>query len=199
MCSEDVWPAYTPSVCNEFVYVNVCVRVRVCVCQEIERLKNERPTWERRTRWAGLRSVFGGQPSLMWMSPFAGLKLPTFLPKHTWRGGAEFSVWQLSLRHCTLKWTKTNRNGDDEAVSLHLEDFLSCRNQLQTLLQCPEATHGLPLWSLTSLLFYRVSIVRTGSKYTCKSDDCRLMLLIVWRILKHRFKLKVECFSEVAR
>ncbi|XP_036963963.1 palmitoyltransferase ZDHHC7-like [Acanthopagrus latus] len=59
---------------------------------EIERLKNEKPTWERQTRWAGLRSVFGGQPSLMWISPFAGLKLPTFVRKRTWRGGAEFSV-----------------------------------------------------------------------------------------------------------
>ncbi|XP_034443308.1 palmitoyltransferase ZDHHC7-like isoform X1 [Hippoglossus hippoglossus] len=59
---------------------------------EIERLRNEKPTWERRTRWAGLRSVFGGQPSLLWMSPFAGLRLSSFLPKRTWRGGAEFSV-----------------------------------------------------------------------------------------------------------
>lgn len=65
----------------------------VCLCQEIERLKNEKPTWERQTRWAGLRSVFGGQPSLMWISPFAGLKLPTLVRKRTWRGGAEFSVW----------------------------------------------------------------------------------------------------------
>ncbi|XP_060936026.1 palmitoyltransferase ZDHHC7-like [Limanda limanda] len=59
---------------------------------EIERLRNEKPTWERRTCWAGLRSVFGGRPSLLWMSPFAGLRLSSFVPKRTWRGGAEFSV-----------------------------------------------------------------------------------------------------------
>ncbi|KAM3609966.1 uncharacterized protein V6R79_023204 [Siganus canaliculatus] len=59
---------------------------------EIERLKQEKATWERRTRWAGLRAVFGGPPSLMWFSPFAGLKLPPFHLRHTWRGGAEFSV-----------------------------------------------------------------------------------------------------------
>ncbi|XP_047453393.1 palmitoyltransferase ZDHHC7-like [Mugil cephalus] len=59
---------------------------------EIERLKNEKPTWERRTRWVGLRAVFGGQPSLLWISPFAGLKLPTLFPKRNWKGGAEFSV-----------------------------------------------------------------------------------------------------------
>ncbi|KAK1887776.1 Palmitoyltransferase ZDHHC7 [Dissostichus eleginoides] len=45
------------------------------------------------TRWAGLRSVFGGgAPSLRWINPFAGLKLPTLLPRRSWRGGAEFSV-----------------------------------------------------------------------------------------------------------
>lgn len=70
----------------------VCVMKLVRVFQEIERLKNEKPTWERQTRWAGLRSVFGGQPSLMWISPFAGLKLQTFLSRRSWRGGAEFSV-----------------------------------------------------------------------------------------------------------
>ncbi|KAA8590426.1 hypothetical protein FQN60_014360 [Etheostoma spectabile] len=59
---------------------------------EIERLKNEKPTWERQTRWAGLRLVFGGPPSLLWISPFAGLKLPTLLPRRSWKGGAEFSV-----------------------------------------------------------------------------------------------------------
>ncbi|XP_035498747.1 palmitoyltransferase ZDHHC7 isoform X1 [Scophthalmus maximus] len=77
-----------------FTAVMFCTQLH-SICNdetEIERLKNEKPTWERRTRWAGLRSVFGGQPSLLWMSPFAGLKLPTFLPKRTWKGGAEFSV-----------------------------------------------------------------------------------------------------------
>ncbi|XP_029951618.1 palmitoyltransferase ZDHHC7-like [Salarias fasciatus] len=43
-------------------------------------------------RWAGLSSVFGGPPSLLWISPFAGLKLPLFPWKRPRRGGAEFSV-----------------------------------------------------------------------------------------------------------
>ncbi|CAK6977930.1 palmitoyltransferase ZDHHC7-like [Scomber scombrus] len=59
---------------------------------EIERLKNEKPTWERQTRWAGLRSVFGGQPSLLWINPFAGLRLSALLPRRVRRGGAEFNV-----------------------------------------------------------------------------------------------------------
>uniref|UniRef100_A0A672G9Y1 Palmitoyltransferase n=1 Tax=Salarias fasciatus TaxID=181472 RepID=A0A672G9Y1_SALFA len=46
-------------------------------------------TW---CRWAGLSSVFGGPPSLLWISPFAGLKLPLFPWKRPRRGGAEFSV-----------------------------------------------------------------------------------------------------------
>lgn len=44
---------------------------------EIERLKSEKPTWERRLRWEGMKSVFGG--------PFAALdeplrRLPTAAP-----------------------------------------------------------------------------------------------------------------------
>ncbi|KAI3371350.1 hypothetical protein L3Q82_023563, partial [Scortum barcoo] len=61
---------------------------------EIERLKNEKPTWERPglAGREGSASVFGGRPSLTWISPFAGLHLPTLLHRRTWRGGAEFSV-----------------------------------------------------------------------------------------------------------
>nr|XP_032833254.1 palmitoyltransferase ZDHHC7-like [Petromyzon marinus] len=41
---------------------------------EIERLKGEHPSWERRVRWEGMRSVFGGgPPSLGWLNPFEGL------------------------------------------------------------------------------------------------------------------------------
>ncbi|MGH0127576.1 UNVERIFIED_CONTAM: hypothetical protein FKN15_033185 [Acipenser sinensis] len=58
---------------------------------EIERLKNEKPTWERRVRWEGMRMVFGGQPSLLWINPFAGLRLRRLLSR-TRKGGAEFSV-----------------------------------------------------------------------------------------------------------
>lgn len=60
--------------------------------QEIERLKSERPTWERRTRWEGMRAVFGGQPSLVWINPFAGLRLRHLLATRTRKSGPEFSV-----------------------------------------------------------------------------------------------------------
>uniref|UniRef100_A0A674BL01 Palmitoyltransferase n=1 Tax=Salmo trutta TaxID=8032 RepID=A0A674BL01_SALTR len=43
---------------------------------EIERLKNEKPTWERRLRWEGMKAVFGGPPSFLWFNPFSGLRLP---------------------------------------------------------------------------------------------------------------------------
>ncbi|MBN3316635.1 ZDHC7 Palmitoyltransferase, partial [Atractosteus spatula] len=59
---------------------------------EIERLKNEKPTWERRMRWEGMKTVFGGQPSLLWINPFAGLRLRRLLPRAARRGGPEFSV-----------------------------------------------------------------------------------------------------------
>ncbi|XP_062403457.1 palmitoyltransferase ZDHHC7-like [Sardina pilchardus] len=59
---------------------------------EIERLKSERPTWERRTRWEGMRLVFGGQPSLVWVNPFAGLRLRHLLARRSRKSGPEFSV-----------------------------------------------------------------------------------------------------------
>uniref|UniRef100_A0A3B3Q7B4 Palmitoyltransferase n=1 Tax=Paramormyrops kingsleyae TaxID=1676925 RepID=A0A3B3Q7B4_9TELE len=58
---------------------------------EIERLKNEKPTWERRTRWEGMRAVFGGQPSLRWINPFAGLRLRRLFTPHS-RWGPELAV-----------------------------------------------------------------------------------------------------------
>uniref|UniRef100_UPI00358E8483 palmitoyltransferase ZDHHC7-like isoform X3 n=1 Tax=Myxine glutinosa TaxID=7769 RepID=UPI00358E8483 len=42
---------------------------------EIERLKGEKPSWERRGSWEGMRAVFGGRPSLAWFSPLDGLFL----------------------------------------------------------------------------------------------------------------------------
>ncbi|XP_064168102.1 palmitoyltransferase ZDHHC7 [Anguilla rostrata] len=59
---------------------------------EIERLKNEKPTWERRVRWEGMKTVFGGQPSLLWINPFAGLRLRRLLMTRSRKGGPEFSV-----------------------------------------------------------------------------------------------------------
>ncbi|KAL2093047.1 hypothetical protein ACEWY4_010359 [Coilia grayii] len=59
---------------------------------EIERLKSERPTWERRLRWEGMRAVFGGKPSLLWINPFAGLRLRHLLATRMRKSGPEFSV-----------------------------------------------------------------------------------------------------------
>ncbi|XP_045073133.1 palmitoyltransferase ZDHHC7 [Coregonus clupeaformis] len=59
---------------------------------EIERLKNEKPTWERRMRWEGMKAVFGGPPSFLWFNPFTGLRLRRLLMTRTRRGGVEFSV-----------------------------------------------------------------------------------------------------------
>ncbi|KAI1235584.1 hypothetical protein IHE44_0002465, partial [Lamprotornis superbus] len=58
---------------------------------EIERLKSEKPTWERRLRWEGMKSVFGGQPSLLWINPFAGFRIRRLLLRGK-KGGPEFSV-----------------------------------------------------------------------------------------------------------
>lgn len=59
--------------------------------QEIERLKSEKPTWERRLRWEGMKSVFGGPPSLLWMNPFVGFRFRR-LQLRPRKGGPEFSV-----------------------------------------------------------------------------------------------------------
>lgn len=59
--------------------------------QEIERLKSEKPTWERRLRWEGMKSVFGGPPSLLWMNPFVGFRFRR-LQARPRKGGPEFSV-----------------------------------------------------------------------------------------------------------
>ncbi|XP_029463941.1 palmitoyltransferase ZDHHC7 isoform X1 [Rhinatrema bivittatum] len=58
---------------------------------EIERLKSEKPTWERRLRWDGMRSVFGGHPSFLWINPFAGFQLRRLLLRAR-KSEAEFSV-----------------------------------------------------------------------------------------------------------
>ncbi|XP_038856449.1 palmitoyltransferase ZDHHC7-like [Salvelinus namaycush] len=59
---------------------------------EIERLKNEKPRWERRVRWEGMKAVFGGPPSVLWLNPFTGLRLRRLLMTRTCRSGVEFSV-----------------------------------------------------------------------------------------------------------
>ncbi|XP_005017390.1 palmitoyltransferase ZDHHC3 isoform X1 [Anas acuta] len=39
----------------------------------IERLKNQKPTWEKISGWEGMRAAFGGAFSLAWLSPFSNL------------------------------------------------------------------------------------------------------------------------------
>ncbi|XP_025890620.1 palmitoyltransferase ZDHHC3 isoform X2 [Nothoprocta perdicaria] len=39
----------------------------------IERLKNQKPTWERISGWQGMKVAFGGAFSLSWFSPFSNL------------------------------------------------------------------------------------------------------------------------------
>ncbi|XP_078256879.1 palmitoyltransferase ZDHHC7 isoform X1 [Rhinoraja longicauda] len=58
---------------------------------EIERLKNEKPTWERKLRWEGMKNVFGGQPSFLWINPFSGIRIRRLLPRPM-KGGPEFAV-----------------------------------------------------------------------------------------------------------
>ncbi|XP_066505678.1 palmitoyltransferase ZDHHC7-like isoform X2 [Hoplias malabaricus] len=57
-----------------------------------ERLKSDKLQRDRRVRWESMRNVFGGQPSLQWMNPFAGLRLRKLISSHTLRTGPEFSV-----------------------------------------------------------------------------------------------------------
>lgn len=81
---------------------------------EIERLKSEKPTWERRLRWEGMKSVFGGQPSLLWINPFAGFRIRQLLLRAK-KGGPEFSVWAcliiLELARILYKYLFGARNG----------------------------------------------------------------------------------------
>ncbi|XP_067905237.1 palmitoyltransferase ZDHHC7 [Heterodontus francisci] len=58
---------------------------------EIERLKNEKPTWERKLRWEGMKNVFGGRPSFLWINPFSGIRIRRLIPR-AMKGGAEFAV-----------------------------------------------------------------------------------------------------------
>ncbi|XP_017545673.1 palmitoyltransferase ZDHHC7-like [Pygocentrus nattereri] len=57
-----------------------------------ERLKNEKLKKGRRVRWDSMKTVFGGQPSLLWINPFAGLRLRKLITSQTLRAGPEFSV-----------------------------------------------------------------------------------------------------------
>jgi hypothetical protein len=38
---------------------------------QIESLKQEEPKWQRKNKWASLKSVFGGEAGIKWLSPFS--------------------------------------------------------------------------------------------------------------------------------
>ncbi|XP_075442828.1 palmitoyltransferase ZDHHC3 isoform X3 [Ascaphus truei] len=59
----------------------------------IERLKKENPTWEKTSRWDGLKQAFGGSFSPNWFSPFSGnlyQKVPSDLESAASENATEF-------------------------------------------------------------------------------------------------------------
>lgn len=48
--------------------------------QGIERLKNQKPTWEKVSGWEGMKLAFGGAFSLGWFNPFSNLSCESPAP-----------------------------------------------------------------------------------------------------------------------
>lgn len=48
--------------------------------QGIERLKNQKPTWEKISGWEGMKLAFGGAFSLGWFNPFSNLNCRSPVP-----------------------------------------------------------------------------------------------------------------------
>lgn len=46
----------------------------------IERLKNQKPTWEKISGWEGMKLAFGGAFSLGWFNPFSNLSCTSPAP-----------------------------------------------------------------------------------------------------------------------
>lgn len=88
----EAWQQTRAELCGAAGWLWVAPHCHCDFCfQEIERLKSEKPTWERRLRWEGMKSVFGGPPSLLWMNPFVGFRFRR-LQVRARKGGPEFSV-----------------------------------------------------------------------------------------------------------
>lgn len=56
-----------------FTVVMFCTQISAIFSDEtqIESLKNEEPKWIRKSKWASLKSVFGYEVGIKWLSPFA--------------------------------------------------------------------------------------------------------------------------------
>jgi palmitoyltransferase len=55
-----------------FTLVMFCTQVSAIVTDEtqIESLKQEEPKWAKKSKWTSLKSVFGNEISIRWLSPF---------------------------------------------------------------------------------------------------------------------------------
>lgn len=55
-----------------FTIVMFCTQISAIFTDEtqIETLKNEEARWEKKSKWASLKSVFGRDVGLKWLSPF---------------------------------------------------------------------------------------------------------------------------------
>ncbi|XP_006817408.1 palmitoyltransferase ZDHHC3-like [Saccoglossus kowalevskii] len=60
-----------------FTAIMFCTQVHSICTDEtgIEQLKQDKPTWTKKSKWFALRSVFGGKFSIHWFSPFSSPNL----------------------------------------------------------------------------------------------------------------------------
>ncbi|RMC05327.1 hypothetical protein DUI87_18516 [Hirundo rustica rustica] len=57
------------------------VQILLSLCSSgIERLKNQKPTWEKTSGWEGMKLAFGGAFSLGWFNPFSNLNCESPAP-----------------------------------------------------------------------------------------------------------------------
>ena len=60
---------YIPCTCIT-TYLNDKLHVYYTIFQGIEQLKKEQATWEKKSKWLSLKSVFGHPFNYRWFSPF---------------------------------------------------------------------------------------------------------------------------------